>query len=56
MRAVWQLLFLIFYAASSYAVSQERTAFIVEEFYRSASGVGQSQIDGSYDRLEGLPN
>jgi len=57
MREILQFLFIAFYVASSYVVSQERTALLVSELHHSASREGQPQIDTPCDHLDGgLPN
>ena len=57
MREILQFLFIAYYVASSYAVSQERIRFLVSELHHSACREGQPQIDTPCDHLDGgLPN
>ena len=50
MRRILRLLFLVFYVASSYAVSQERVGLIVSEVQRSSSREDGTQLDTDYSQ------
>lgn len=57
MRRVLHFLVILYYVASSYAVSQERTSLIVSELHHSSSRQAQTQIDTGCTQLHaGLPN
>jgi hypothetical protein len=57
MRRVLQFLFLVFYFASSYAISQERTALIVSELQHSSSRESATQLDAGCKQLHNsFPN
>jgi len=52
-----QIVFLLFYVASSYAITQERTSLIVSELYHSSSRSNQLQFDSGCKQLRnGFPN
>lgn len=56
MKAALRLLFLLFYVASSYAITQERTALIVEKFQRSSSRDDGTQVKkGCKSLFDGFP-
>jgi hypothetical protein len=46
-RRISQLLFLVFYVASSYAISQERVGLIVSELQRSSSKIDGTHLDAA---------
>ncbi len=52
MRRVLQILFLLFYVASTYAIGQERTSLIVSELQHSGSREGQSQVGDGCRQLD----
>ncbi len=57
MRRTFHLLFLVFYVASSYAISQERIRLIVSELEHSSSHDVQTQVDTGCKQLRnGFPN
>ena len=57
MRQVLQVIFLFFYAASTYAIGQERTSFFVSELVHSASTGTESAARGGCSQLDaGWPN
>jgi hypothetical protein len=52
-----QIVFLLFYVASSYAITQERTSLIVSELYHSSSRSNQFEFDSGCEQLRnGFPN
>ena len=51
LRRLSYLLFLLFYFASSYAISQERTRLIVSELQHSASHADQPQFDNGCEQV-----
>ena len=57
LRRIFYLLFLVFYVASSYAISQERVRLIVSELQHSASHADQLQLDNGCEQVRnGFPN
>ena len=50
MRRILQLLFLVFYVASSYAVSQERVRQVVSELQRSSSTEDGTLLDTGHNQ------
>jgi hypothetical protein len=57
LRRIVILLFLVFYFASSYAISQERIRLIVSEVQHSTSLGGQMQVDDGSNQLpDAFPN
>lgn len=57
MRQVLQLVFLLFYVASAYAITQERVSLIVQEIQHSTSRDEQQQFDDSCKQLRnGYPH
>lgn len=56
MRQAVQVLFLVFYVASTYAIGQERTRLIVSELQHSCCREDQAQLKDGCKRLEqGFP-
>jgi hypothetical protein len=56
MSRVSQVLFALFYVASSYSVTQERTSLLVDELRHSSSHAAQTQIgEGCPQLIDGLP-
>lgn len=57
MRIVSHLLFLVFYVASSYAITQERTSLVIQELGHSLKASGDAQFDSACKQLRnGYPN
>jgi hypothetical protein len=57
MNRVCPFLFVLFYAASSYAITQERTNLLIGEFQHSSSHVSLVQIDDACEQLHNdFPN
>jgi hypothetical protein len=57
LRRVFYLFFIVFYFASSYAISQERVRLIVSEVQHSAQRTDQVQFDDGCKQLRnGFPN
>jgi hypothetical protein len=52
MRHGIQILFLIFYVASSYAISQERTSLVVSDIQHGGSRADIPSVDSRFDRLD----
>jgi len=57
LKRIFLLLFLLFYVASSYAISQERVRLIVSEIQHSSGHDDGSQVDAGCKKLRnGFPN
>jgi hypothetical protein len=57
MRWVFQLAFLMFYSASSYAIGQERISLVVDEVQHSLARPDGLQFDSGCNQLRnGFPN
>ena len=57
MVSIFQVLFLVFYMASSYAVTQERTGLTAERFDSNSVGSQERQADcGAEHHLQKFPN
>ena len=56
MRRISQLLFLVFYVASSYAISQERVSQVVSDLQRSSSREDGAELDTDHNpSVHGFP-
>jgi hypothetical protein len=57
MRTILKLAFLVFYLASSYAITQERTVMIAGAVQHSSAKHDQTQVDkNSREAHDGFPN
>ena len=57
MHGACKFLFLLFYVASSYAITQERTSLQVDQVQHSPSRTDQNQIDEDCEhRADGYPS